>query len=126
MIPHPAKRIVAFAHVADVERSVAFWRELGFEVRNTYANERDGRLNWAWLETPDGAAFMVSRASAPVDAGAQAVLFYLYVPDVRAWHARWRAAGLPVGPIETPEHSPRGEFRLTDPDGYALYLREED
>ena len=99
---------------------------MGFGVRNRYLNETDGRLNWAWLEAADGAALMVARATAPVAADAQAVLFYLYVADVAAWRAELAAAGVTATEIETPEHSPNGEFRITDPDGYVVYVRQVD
>lgn len=118
------RNLVAFVHVADCRRSIDWYARLGFEVKNTY--EEGGRLNWAWLESPGGAQLMVSRASSPVDPQVQGVLFYVYVDDVEAAHAELAAAGLPVGAIERPEHSPRGEFRVSDPDGYCVYLRHTD
>ena len=50
------------------------------------------------------------------------MLFYLYCTDVDAMHAELGAAGLAVGPICKPFYSPKGDFSLTDPDGYALML----
>jgi hypothetical protein len=55
-------------------------------------------------------------------ASQQAVLFYLYVEDVAAKHAELAAAGLDVGAITFPFYSQRGEFRMTDPDGYVLMI----
>jgi uncharacterized glyoxalase superfamily protein PhnB len=52
----------------------------------------------------------------------QAMLFYLYVDDVAAKHAELAAAGLEVGAIASPFYAPRGEFRMTDPDGYVLMI----
>jgi len=45
--------LVPFVHVADVERSVAFYRLLGLEVNDTFAPR--GHVVWAWLEN-DGAS----------------------------------------------------------------------
>ena len=65
---------------------------------------------------------MVARASEPVEPDRQAVLFYLYVDDVAAAQEALAAAGAEVGPITTPFYAPKGEFRLTDPDGYCLMI----
>jgi catechol 2,3-dioxygenase-like lactoylglutathione lyase family enzyme len=49
MIPADAvSDLVPFAHVADVDRSVAFYERLGFAVLHEVAAE--GRRIWAWLE----------------------------------------------------------------------------
>jgi catechol 2,3-dioxygenase-like lactoylglutathione lyase family enzyme len=119
------RSLVPLAHVADVARSVRFYERLGFTVSNTHSAP-DGRLVWAWLAGDDGAALMVSLANGPVDAGVQAVLFYVYVADVTAWHGALSAAGVPVGPVQRPFYSPRGEFRLEDPDGYVLMVAHAD
>ena len=65
---------------------------------------------------------MVATASEPVVASQQAVLFYVYCDDVEGKHAELAAAGVDVGPIGTPFYSPRGEFRMADPDGYVIML----
>ncbi len=116
-----AKALVPMAHVASVPRSIVFYRLLGFEVGNTHTPDGDAEPSWAWLHSRD-AHLMVTRAGEPVVPRAQAVLFYLYCEDVEAMHAKLTGDGLAVGPIETPFFSPRGEFRLTDPDGYALLV----
>ena len=114
------RALVPFAHVADVPRAVAFYEKLGFTVGGTMRGEGDV-LEWAILEH-EGAQLMVGRASAPVVAEEQAVLFYVYYADVTAAHGALAAAGLDVGPILFPPHSPRGEFRVVDPDGYAIQI----
>ena len=50
------------------------------------------------------------------------MLFYLYCDDLPAKHADLLARGIAAGPVERPFYAPRGEFRVTDPDGYALML----
>jgi catechol 2,3-dioxygenase-like lactoylglutathione lyase family enzyme len=109
--------------VADPERSVAFYQRLGFTVGGTHA-EGD-RLQWVWLKH-GGAQLMLARASAPVVAGAQAIMLYLYGPDVPGPNAELAAAGVEVGAITTPFYAPRGEFRVVDPDGYALMFTHDD
>ena len=63
---------------------------------------------------------------APIDDGAQGVLFYLYCDDVVATRERLLAAGLDAGPMSHPFYRPRGEFRLRDPDGYVLMITHAD
>ena len=116
--------LVAFAFVADPDRSIAFYQKLGFAVGNRVDGD-DGRLNWAWLKN-GGAQLMIARATEPIDPAQQAVFFYVYGPDVPAMHAELAAAGLDVGAITTPFYAPRGEFRVTDPDGYTLMFTHSD
>jgi catechol 2,3-dioxygenase-like lactoylglutathione lyase family enzyme len=109
------------AHVADVSRSIRFYEALGFRLRNTFAQAGETTPSWAWLESA-GASLMVARATEPVDPAAQAVLFYIYCDGVEAARAACLAAGIEAGPIACPFYAPRGEFRVTDPDGYALMI----
>ena len=44
---------------------------------------------------------------------------------VPAYHEQLERAGLDVGVIECPFWSPRGEFRLADPDGYCLMISDQ-
>lgn len=134
------QRLVPMVFVADVERSLAFWAELGFE-RGNVLPAPGGGLRWA-LARSERAEVMFARASGPVDPAVQAVLFYLYVGDVAALRAALLARGLqdggpftgappvPGGPapggvvfeIAYPPYMPRGEVRVTDPDGYTLLI----
>jgi ketosteroid isomerase-like protein len=45
----PVRDLIPFVHVADVERSVAFYELLGFVVTDTHRH--DGQLDWAALES---------------------------------------------------------------------------
>ena len=114
------RALVPLAHVVDVGRAIAFYEKLGFVVGGRLMGESDS-LDWAILEH-EGAQVMVARASSPIIADEQAVLFYVYYDDVAAAHAALTAAGLDVGPILFPQHSPRGEFRVVDPDGYSVQV----
>jgi catechol 2,3-dioxygenase-like lactoylglutathione lyase family enzyme len=120
--------LTAYAHVADVQRSVDFYRRFGLEVRNSH--EEGGTLVWAFVASPAenpntaGARLMLALADGPVDAAQQAVLFYCWAADVRALHDELRNAGVAVGAIEHPFYMPAGEFRVVDPDGYVLLVGE--
>lgn len=110
------------AFVADVERSIAFYHHLGFEVGNTFAAGDATKPTWAWLSS-DGAQLMVAAAAnEPIVAGQQRVLFYIYTDDTAVAHASLTEAGLNPGEISTPFYAPRGEFQLVDPDGYVVMV----
>jgi predicted enzyme related to lactoylglutathione lyase len=115
------RSLVPLAYVKDVERSIAFYEVLGFEVGGTHTPKGEPGPVWASLERRD-ARIMLALASDPVVPEAQAVLFYLYFDDIEAEHARLAAAGLGPGDMTHPFYCPKGEFRLTDPDGYCLML----
>lgn len=114
------RQLVPMASVADVERSIAFYARLGFEVGNTFAPQDATKLSWAWLQSGE-AQLMLSKASQPVP-DQHSVLFYIYTDDVAAARESLAAAGLNPGEITTPFYSPRGEFQLLDPDGYILMI----
>ena len=115
------RSLVPLARVADVERSIAFYTTLGFELGNLHTPDDRQRMTWAALELHE-ARLMLAEASDPVVPDQQAVLFYLYYDDIDAEHARLAAAGLAPGPMAHPFYCPKGEFRITDPDGYCLML----
>lgn len=122
--PVPPRNLVAMIQVTDMARSLAFYSRLGFELRNTHVpdgTDNDGAPVWAWLEGGAG-QLMLTKASEPVDAGKQGILFYLYFDDIAVVHARLGAEGWPVGPMSHPFYCPRGEFPRADPDGYRLML----
>ena len=115
------KAFVPFIHVASVPRAIAFYRTLGFGVRNELPNDAGGEVVWAYLEAGT-AQLMVARADEPVHPEQQAVMFYLYVDDVPGAHRELRAANIDPGDIAYPFYCPRGEFRVTDPDGYTVMI----
>ncbi|MBW3608951.1 MAG: VOC family protein, partial [Actinobacteria bacterium] len=51
--------LVPLVHVADIERSIAFYERLGFEVRSTY--EARGRAVWAALENATARLELLAR-----------------------------------------------------------------
>lgn len=114
--------LVPMVNVQDIPRSIAFYRRLGFVVGNTHAPEGSETPVWAWLRCGK-AQLMLALAEEPVVAAAQpAVMFYVYCEDVAAFRQELLAAGVEAGEIRHPFYNPRGEFRVTDPDGYVLMI----
>jgi predicted enzyme related to lactoylglutathione lyase len=111
------------AHVADVARSIEFYRQLGFETRNTLM-EVD-QIVWAWMQNGK-AHLMLTRSDRPTNPSAQDVLFYLYVANVAAYRDEVAARGIKVSPLSYPFYTPAGEFRVDDPDGYCLLIGQSD
>lgn len=122
MTPAPAIRhLVPMAFVRSVPASIAFYGLLGFEADNTFTQEGASEPTWANLVS-GRAALMLAKASDPVVASQQAVLFYTYCDDVAAMREKIVALGVAAGPIRTPFYAPRGEFRIEDPDGYVIMV----
>ena len=124
--PAPAQRVnllVPFVHVEDVERSIAFYHQLGLTLASVYKYR--GRAVWAELLS-DRAQLMVSTDGDPIDPAGQGVLFYLYSDDLRALREQLLASGLEPGEIEDGTPGPTQEMRLIDPDGYVLMIAQTD
>jgi ketosteroid isomerase-like protein/catechol 2,3-dioxygenase-like lactoylglutathione lyase family enzyme len=119
----PVSDLIAFVHVADVQRSAAFYELLGFGV--TDSHHAGGRLDWVSLRSAD-AQLMLARAGEPVHRELQAVLFYLYTSDLAALQAHLRGHGVKAGPIVDGSPGPSREMRVRDPDGYVLMIAETD
>ena len=111
--------LVPFAHVADVARSIAFYKKLGFEVGDALAI--GSALSWCMLDSGE-AHLMLARATGPIDPRQQAVVFYFFTDDVAALRAQLVADKIEVSPVSRPPHMPNGEIRLDDPDGYVLLI----
>jgi len=112
--------LIPMAHVADVQRAVDFYKLLGMEVRGSLKNSA-GDLQWVHIAC-EQAHLMLTRASEPVVASQQAVLFYLYSPNLVALREHLMAAGVRVSLITHPAYMPKGEIRIDDPDGYCLLI----
>ena len=110
--------------VADVERSSAFYRHLGFEIGNTFACEGETKPSWAWLQSRDAALMLSAQPGSTVSK--HTVLFYFYAENVAVARESLVEAGLNPGPITTPFYAPHGEFELVDPDGYIVMVSHAD
>lgn len=137
--PIQVDSLAPFIHVTDVERSIAFYARLGYAVVNRI-DDPQGKACWAFLKS-GAAQLMLSRASGPIDASVQAVMFYHYCEDVRSLRAHLLAASLRDGgryagvpldraasdhttvfQVTSPGWLPAGEMRLHDPDGYTVMV----
>ena len=114
------KSLVPMLSVADVERSIAFYSHLGFEVGNTFVCEGETKPSWAWLRSGQ-AQLMLSASEEPAPTN-HTVLLYVYTDDVQAARASLVEARLNPGAIATPFYAPKGEFELVDPDGYVVMV----
>ncbi len=121
--------INAFLNVHDIDASLAFYEQLGFEVEDSYSSD-EGQLWYADLEL-DGAYLSLGAIDANDDADFQdwvstplgaGVALYITVdgPDqVDAIHDRAREAKATIE--HGPEDRPYGRvFTLNDPDGYVV------
>ena len=115
----PVHALIPYAHVADVERAIGFYRVLGLEVVGTH--EHEGRLVWAHLARGE-ARLMLALADGPFDASQQSVLFYCWSDDLSGLRDALLAAGVDAGAIEPRFYMPGGELRLVDPDGYVVLV----
>jgi catechol 2,3-dioxygenase-like lactoylglutathione lyase family enzyme len=115
------RQLVPMVFVADLQRSIAFYAHLGFEVGNTFTPEGANEMSWAWLESSD-ARLMLALANEAIVSDEQRIHFYLYTDDVLSARDTLVEAGLTPGEITKPFYAPRGEFRLVDPDGYVLMI----
>ncbi len=113
-----------FVHVSDMDASLAFYAHLGFEIHGTHP-PGGPRTDWAYLMAGE-ARLMLARSDAPIDARAQAVLFYLYARDLFGLRERLLAAGLAPGEIVDGSPGPKVELRIEDPDGYVLMIAQID
>ena len=124
----PVTGLVPMIHVGDVERSIEFYRLLGFEVGNKVPPV--GPLHWAWLYAPKvaewrhGPNLMLTRTACPIESEAQQVLFYLYATHLASIRDELVREGLKASEIEYPEYLPQGEFKIQDPDGYCLMIAQ--
>jgi catechol 2,3-dioxygenase-like lactoylglutathione lyase family enzyme len=116
----PIRALVPLAEVTSVPASIAFYERLGLRLANSFTPPGESEPSWASL-VGDGGELMIGKRSR--DAGeAPAVAFYVYCENVRRKHSELAAAGIEVGDIATPFFNPGGEFRITDPDGYTIFI----
>jgi catechol 2,3-dioxygenase-like lactoylglutathione lyase family enzyme len=106
-------------HVAEIDKSIAFYELLGFATIDT---DRCNPLGWARLHCEDGSAVMFLRAEHAVDSSAQAVMLCMYTPDLAGLRERLLANGIKVPAINHPEYMPSGKINILDPDGYRIEI----
>jgi len=126
-----ASRTSVFLNVADIERSLAFYKALGFKVVSSTKMD-DGRVAYADLEMDGAELGLGSIASnddpeyrawvgTPLGAG---VVLYLTVPSTDRVFEKARKAGAVVE--MEPRDRPYGRVAtVNDPDGYVLTFHQE-
>lgn len=108
--------IIPVGYVADLDRSVAFYRLLGFAEQSSGA---DGDSRWCYLNSGD--AYVLLADVRPALPTVEVPLtFYIYVNDLTAVLERLAAAGIDAERVGYPQHAAGGEARLTDPDGNTI------
>lgn len=134
-------RLVPFVHVADVDASLVFYGFLGLEPETTM-QDPEGRTFWAMARNRD-AEIMLARASGPIDAEQQAVLFYFYSQNIKALRRYLLSSGLrdagtytgrattedtssSVYQVTQRDYMPGGEMRVVDPDGYVILVGQTE
>jgi catechol 2,3-dioxygenase-like lactoylglutathione lyase family enzyme len=105
-------------HVAEIERSIHFYGLLGFE---TVDSDGGKPLGWARMHC-EGGALMFLRAEDVVVASMQAVLLYMYTPDLAGLRAALLSHGITVSEIRRTEYMPSGEMSIKDPDGFLVLV----
>ena len=112
------RNLIPFVNVADVARSIDFYRHLGFVVTSEFAPADE--VIWAALES-EHAELMLNHSHDPIDAS---VLFYLYSDDLQSLRAQLIAAGVDAGEIRDGRPGPHEEMKLVDPDGYVVMVAQ--
>jgi len=113
--------LVPYLHVANVQRSVDFYCLLGFQPENLFTPPGSAEPAWAYLKCW-AAQLMLAKAMEPMVPAHQGVWFYIYCDDVPGMRKLLLGKGLEPGEVKFPFYAPRGEFQLTDPDGYRLMV----
>ena len=105
-------------HVAEIERSIAFYENLGFRLIDD-----DGcvPIGWARMHCASG-DIMFLRVEEEIDAKKQGFLFYMYTPDLADLREELVAKGVDLSEIKRPAYMPGGAVNLTDPDGYHIEI----
>lgn len=129
--------MVPFVHVTDVQESLYFYSKLGFSLENAM-KDTDGKMFWV-LAQSSAAEIMLAQASGPIDAEQQAVIFYMYSPNLSTLRSTMIESGLRdagvycgkrspddstqmVYEIAHPDYMKHGEMRVVDPDGYVILI----
>jgi len=126
-------KIVTELHVADLDVSLAFWKEvLGFEIAYHRKEER-----FVYLEHPEGQQIMLCQRHGRFETGpmqpplGQGALFQIYFQEISSLLTKLRTRDWPIylGPREVwrktgDRESGQREVFVQDPDGYLLMLAQ--
>jgi catechol 2,3-dioxygenase-like lactoylglutathione lyase family enzyme len=118
-MPAKAAYLTPMLHVADVRRSIAFYRLLGLELTDYEGDP--SCLGWARMHG-EGGDLMFLVAETPIDPSKQAFFLYLYTDELPALREHLLANGVKVSGINRPPYMPSGEISVPDPDGYGVFV----
>ncbi|HUR67976.1 MAG TPA: VOC family protein [Candidatus Thermoplasmatota archaeon] len=120
-----------FLNVTNIEKSLEFYRNVGFRVAKTYKDD-EGKVAWADLSL-QGAEFGLGHIPSNDDPGFRqwvgtplgaGVIVYFTVPNVDRYHKLAKDARATIEMDITDR--PYGRmFTLNDPDGYTISFIEE-
>jgi len=122
--------------VADIERSVEFYKVLGFTCHDMLRDD-DGAAFFAAMDCHKGGAaeqtnenytatIMFGRAEEPIDPKKQGIVLYMYTLDLPGLREKVLAVGGQVTEIEPRFYMKKGEVTVTDPDGYCILVGWEE
>jgi len=106
--------------VVDIPEAVPFYERAGFGVRIYVDDDGNGGEGYAFVDHRGQSVFDLD-AAPDMDPSANRAGCYLIAGDVDGWHARMRAAGLPVSDLADQPWGMR-EFTLTDPSGNRVRI----
>jgi len=123
------KKLVPSLGVADLRRSIAFYRDFfGFVLVDAYEDEA-GEPVWCWLRS--GVSELMLQQLSPEQqialepALGQSWVLYLRPADLDEVHRELRRAQVEITDITETTYGARECF-ATDPDGYELWLSEPE
>lgn len=116
------RKVVPMIHVPDVQRTVDWYREIGFDVANTYGDS-EGGLSFAILSFGAGQV-MFSSGGKQSSARRREVDLYVYTDDVDALHERLKNR---VEIVEGPGNAFYGmrEIIVRDLNGFWITFGQE-
>jgi catechol 2,3-dioxygenase-like lactoylglutathione lyase family enzyme len=126
-------KIVTEFHVADLDASLTFWRDiLGFQIAYRRAEEK-----FVYLEHPEGQQIMLCQRHGRFETGpmqpslGQGAMFQIYFEEIDSILTNIAARNWPIylGPREVwrrtgDRESGQQEVFVQDPDGYLLMLAQ--
>jgi lactoylglutathione lyase len=130
-LPHRVPAMIRFLHtrirVADLDRSVAFYLALGYQVRDFKDSPQGNRL--AFLVLPGNEVFLELCHSPDYTATCPEDLMHtaLGVPDIIEYCDKVENAGIEIWPSGWREKFSSGARKMafvTDPDGYEVEILE--
>ena len=120
----PLKQLIPSLGVADIERSVDFYREyLGFDI--AHSHEERGSLVWCHMKSGGADLMLQQLADDQMERlqanGKRCWVMYVAPEDIHEVHRRLRRADYKVNDIERTGYDTE-ECYLEDPDGYELWV----